>query len=115
MLVKLNTDITAIVIGNGIPFTLDSIPSRRLVTSVSTTLAEFPGMEKETESPGMSCDGESFTGSSGTSASPTSDRHTNVTMRVNDDHMRGRPSVLSFMLLITSSSQMVIKIETVSK
>ena len=71
-------------------------------------------MENDTDSPGMSREGESFTGSRGASASPTSDRHTNVTIRVNDDQTSGRPSVFSF-LLIAPSSQTVLKIKTVGK
>ena len=97
-----------------IPFTLDSIPSRRLVTSVSTTLAELPGMENDTESAGMLRVGDNFTGRRGARASPTNDRQTNVTINVNDDHTKGRPSVLSFMLILMLFQQ-VLKIKAVGK
>ena len=96
-----------------IPFTLDSMPSSRLVTSVSTTLAELPGIVKKTESPGILREGDSFTGKRGASANPTSDRHTNVTIKVKDDHVAG--CLFSFSLIVIQLSSQVIEIKTFGK
>lgn len=68
-----------------IPFTRASIDSILEVASISTTRGAFPGMPKLTEIVGKVREGASFTGSNGINASPTTDRHTNNTMTVNDD------------------------------
>ena len=70
------------------PFTRVSMASNRLVTSASITRDELPGMVNETVSPGKVRDGDSFTGNKGTSAKPTSDRHTKVTISVKGDKVR---------------------------
>ena len=72
-----------------IPFTLAIIASSLLVTSASITRDELPGILKETVRPGKVCDGASLTGNSGTNTTPISDRQTNVTIKVNEERLRG--------------------------
>ena len=67
------------------PFTRVSMDSKRLVTSASMTRDELPGIENETVSPGMDCEGDNLTGSKGIKARPTSDRQTNATISVNGE------------------------------
>jgi hypothetical protein len=72
-----------------IPFTLAIIASSLLVTSASITRDELPGILKETVRPGKVRDGASLTGNNGTNTTPISDRQTNVTIRVNEERLRG--------------------------
>jgi hypothetical protein len=65
-----------------------SIASNRLVTSASMTRDELPGIVNETVNPGKVREGESFTGNKGTSAKPTNDRQTKVTISVKGDKVR---------------------------
>ncbi len=70
------------------PCTRASIDSSLLVTPLSITRAELPGMVKLTVRLGRERDGDSLTGSNGTKAAPTMARAMNVTMAVNDDKRR---------------------------
>lgn len=65
-----------------IPLTRASIASSLLVAVISTTRAEVPPMPNHTENPGKVRDGFSFTGSNGTSASPTNATLIKATMSV---------------------------------
>lgn len=67
------------------PCTLASIASSLLVTSLSITRAEASFIVKETVSEGRLREGDSFTGSLGTRATPTSASAMNATMTVNDE------------------------------
>ena len=62
-----------------------SMDSSLLVTSISTTRDEVPGMLKPTVKPGRLRDGFSLTGSSGINATPTKARQTNATMTVKEE------------------------------
>ena len=62
-----------------------SMASNLLVTSISTTRDEAPGMLKPTLKPGKARDGFSLTGSNGTNASPTSARQIKETMTVKEE------------------------------
>ena len=77
------------------------MPSSLLVTSASMTRDELPGIVKDTVRPGIVLDGDSLTGSRGIRASPTSDRHTKVTMSVNDDHVLDSPVFFSLFIRVT--------------
>ncbi|GAB6867719.1 hypothetical protein JCM16496A_01240 [Bacteroides rodentium JCM 16496] len=62
-----------------------SMDSSLLVTSISTTRDEVPGILKPTVKPGRLRDGFSLTGSNGINATPTKARQTKVTMTVKED------------------------------
>ena len=68
-----------------IPLMRANIASSLLVTSISTTRAEFPGIWKETDNLGSVREGESFMGSIGIKAIPASAIHKNATISVNEE------------------------------
>ncbi len=56
-----------------------------LVTSISTTRDEVPGILNPTVNPGKLRDGFNLTGSSGINATPTKARQTKATIRVKEE------------------------------
>ena len=107
-----------------IPLTRASIASSLLVAVISTTRAEVPPMPNHTENPGKVRDGFSFTGSNGTSASPTNATLIKATMSVKaeafDDFLISEP--ISCMIHLSISQKKLlsdqspsIKVETIRK